>query len=231
MCAGADGVPVIIIYSEIFNPGLVGLVAGNVKQAFYAPTIVFTDDPEQPDCIRGSGRSIPGFRMKAVLDEIQEETGLLVGYGGHDMACGVTIHRDDLDTFRNEMCVKAIDHLIPSDYCNNVMVDVDIHDDETVAFVADTLQELGPYGTDFEKPQVRIKNFTPLEIKFTGTDHQHVIFRGTNVDVICWNGAEEYVNKGSPKVITAIGELEVASFDGKCQIICNPELILAGSEE
>lgn len=223
---GLDGSPVVIVSSEIFDPGIVGLVAGNLKEAFWAPAIAFTPDPDNPSNLRGSGRSIEGFKMKSVLDEINNQyPGLLVGYGGHDMACGLTIKAEDLDRFELAMNIKATEIMSAEDYWMQVIVDVDVHDDESANFVADTLDELEPYGCEFPRPVVRLKDFKPYEIVFSGVDKQHVIFKGKNITVKCWGGAEEYINSGSPKTITAYGELGISSFDGKCELICKPWLV------
>lgn len=227
LAKGLDGSPVIIVASEIFDPGIVGLVAGRLKEAMWAPAIAFTPDPDMPGILRGSGRSIEGFKMKSVLDEIAAEyPDLIVQHGGHDMACGLSIKAEDLDRFELAMNIKATEIMSTEDYWMQVLVDVDVHDDESANFVADTLGELEPYGCQFPRPIVRLKNFTPCEIVFSGTEKQHVIFKGKNINVKCWNGAEEYINSGSPKTITAYGRLEISSFDGKCELVCDPWLIV-----
>ena len=230
LCDGLDGCPVIVIESESFDDGIVGLIAGRIKEAFWAPTIVLTNDPEKPGVLRGSGRSIEGFPMKKILDEIQAENGILEGYGGHDMACGLSLKVENLEQFRSALCIKAVQSLEVEAYYKSVIVDVDIRDDESVAFVCDTLSEIGPYGASFPSPVVRLKNFIPKQIKITGANSQHVIFTGENISVKCWNGAEEYIQKGSPKVITAYGELRCSSFDGKYELIVDPSLIVSAAK-
>lgn len=226
LCNGLDGCPVIVIENDNFDDGIVGLIAGRIKEAFWAPAIVLTNDPEKEGILRGSGRSIEGFPMKKILDEIQDEYGILEGYGGHDMACGLSVKKENLEHLRSALCMKAIGCLEVEDYYKTVVVDVDIHDDESIAYVCDALGEIGPYGAEFPAPVVRIKNFTPKDIRITGAEGQHVIFKGENISVKCWKGADEYKEKGSPTTITAYGELRFSSFDGKYELVVSPELVL-----
>lgn len=226
LCQDMDGCPVVLINSSLFTDGLVGIIAGRLKETFWAPAIVLTEDAIEPGILKGSGRSIEGFPMKDILDEIQEESGLLEKYGGHDMACGLSIKRENIEEFRRALCLKAIDRLTPRDYNKKVFVDVDIYDDSSIALILDALKELEPYGQGFPEPIARIKNFTPKEIKRKGVDGQHILLEGENITVIAWNGAEEWEENGSPQCVTAYGRLSVSSFDGKYQLVCEPSLIV-----
>lgn len=98
-----DQLPVIIVASEDWHPGLSGLVAGRLKEQFGKPSIVITFAPNQDGVMewRGSGRSVSGVSMAAAFIDARNE-GLLVKGGGHAMAGGFTVMPDrvaDLKTF------------------------------------------------------------------------------------------------------------------------------------
>lgn len=224
LCSRMSSSPVIVISGK-FTDGIVGLIAGRIKEAFNTPTIVLAPDDSVPGVLKGSGRSIPGFPMKTILDEISAETdGILTNYGGHDMACGCSIYADSLDSFRAALTKKAVKYLRPDDYVLNIPIDVDISDSGTIGFITDVLDELEPYGCQFEAPIIRLKDFIPNKIEAIGKEKQHLKMTGNNLTVISWNGWEDYVNNGEPRKVTCIGRLERKKHE--VNLICEGYLIV-----
>lgn len=89
----------IVVFGETWHEGVVGVVAGRIKEDRHRPTIVMCQ--AQDGDIKGSGRSIPGFHLKHALDKINaQHPGVLVKFGGHAMAAGMTIHADKLEEFK-----------------------------------------------------------------------------------------------------------------------------------
>ena len=95
--AGADGEeadaaapPALALFDESFHEGVVGIVAGRVKDRLHRPTFVFARGGD--GCLKGSGRSIPGFHLRDALDLVaKRHPGLLLRFGGHAMAAGCTL--------------------------------------------------------------------------------------------------------------------------------------------
>ena len=88
----------LVAYSSAWHEGVVGIVAGRIKELHHRPTFVLCD--AQDGHIKGSGRSIAGFHLKHALDAINARIpGLLLKYGGHAMAAGATIEAGRLDEF------------------------------------------------------------------------------------------------------------------------------------
>ena len=86
--------PALTLFDEAFHEGVVGIVAGRVKDKLHRPTFVFARG--QDGRLKGSGRSIPGFHLRDALDLMSKrEEGLLARFGGHAMAAGCTLHGDD----------------------------------------------------------------------------------------------------------------------------------------
>lgn len=91
----------IVVFCPSFHKGVVGIVAGKLKDSNYRPTFVLTE-AKSGDLV-GSGRSIPGFHLKHALDEVNvKNPGMLSKFGGHAMAAGLTINKGYLERFRTE---------------------------------------------------------------------------------------------------------------------------------
>jgi len=88
--------PAVTLFDESFHEGVVGIVAGRVKDRLHRPTFVFARGADGR--LKGSGRSIPGFHLRDALDLVaKREPGLLLRFGGHAMAAGCTLADDEAD--------------------------------------------------------------------------------------------------------------------------------------
>ena len=87
------------LFNDTWHQGVIGIVASRIKEKFHRPTITFA--PGDDGYIKGSGRSIPGFHLRDALDLVSKRhPGLLVKFGGHAMAAGLTLRADDFSLFR-----------------------------------------------------------------------------------------------------------------------------------
>ena len=91
----------LCVYDEDFHEGVVGIIAGRLKDLHYRPCFVFASSQSQGQAVlKGSGRSIAGFHLRDALDAIaKRHPNLLLRFGGHAMAAGCTLLEDDLATF------------------------------------------------------------------------------------------------------------------------------------
>ena len=88
----------VCVFHPDWHQGVVGLVASRLKEKFYRPTLAFA--PSGGDELRGSGRSIPDVHLRDVLDLVSKRhPGIILKFGGHAMAAGLTLRREALDTF------------------------------------------------------------------------------------------------------------------------------------
>ncbi len=104
--ADADGQeqppPAIVVFDPDFHEGVVGIVAGRIKDKLHRPTFVFaaSQAPGKEHELKGSGRSIPGFHLRDALDLVaKRHPGVLSRFGGHAMAAGCTLDEEHLATF------------------------------------------------------------------------------------------------------------------------------------
>ena len=91
----------LCVFDEDFHEGVVGIIAGRLKDLHYRPCFVFASSQSQGQAVlKGSGRSIPGFHLRDALDAIaKRHPHVLLRFGGHAMAAGCTLLEDDLATF------------------------------------------------------------------------------------------------------------------------------------
>ncbi|MGN4150275.1 single-stranded-DNA-specific exonuclease RecJ [Burkholderia gladioli] len=90
----------ITLFNPDWHQGVIGIVAGRLKEKFHRPSFTFAHADESGARVKGSGRSIPGFHLRDALDLVSKrEPDLLVTFGGHAMAAGVTLETDKVPRF------------------------------------------------------------------------------------------------------------------------------------
>lgn len=97
----------ICLYQDDWHQGVVGLVASRLKSQFHRPAIIFAPDLQDGECLKGSARSIEGLHIRDILCEISSRSpGLILKFGGHAMAAGLSIKHKDLADFNQ--CFQSI---------------------------------------------------------------------------------------------------------------------------
>jgi single-stranded-DNA-specific exonuclease len=100
--SGVDpaGSTTITLFNPTWHQGVIGIVAGRLKEKFHRPSFTFALADDSGHTVKGSGRSIPGFHLRDALDLVSKrEPGLIAKFGGHAMAAGLTIATNDLPRF------------------------------------------------------------------------------------------------------------------------------------
>ena len=96
----ADGRATITLFNESWHQGVIGIVAGRLKEKYHRPSFTFALADERGELVKGSGRSIAGFHLRDALDLIaKREPDLIVKFGGHAMAAGLTLATSDVPRF------------------------------------------------------------------------------------------------------------------------------------
>jgi single-stranded-DNA-specific exonuclease len=112
----------ISLYDPSWHQGVVGILAGRVKDRYYRPTFVFARSG--PGEIRGSGRSIPGLHLRDALDLLaKRQPGLIARFGGHAAAAGVTLREPDFDRFARGFDAVARELLSPAQLARSIETD------------------------------------------------------------------------------------------------------------
>jgi single-stranded-DNA-specific exonuclease len=145
-----DPPPALVLFDDEFHEGVVGIVAGRMKDRLHRPTFVFARG--QDGLLKGSGRSIAGFHLRDALDLVtKRHPGVLKRFGGHAMAAGCTLDAADLATFDAALQQVAREWLLPE-----AMQRTLAHDGPLAVeyFCADTVTRLDAqvWGQGFEAP-------------------------------------------------------------------------------
>jgi single-stranded-DNA-specific exonuclease len=137
---------VIVLASENWHPGVIGIVASRIADRFYRPAIMISLDGKFG---KGSGRSIEGFHL---FEYLLRSKDALMGFGGHESACGVTVDKDRIDEFRdriNEEASKDVDENI---FSPKLDIDMDVPLSGLSENVISELDGLAPFGSDNPRP-------------------------------------------------------------------------------
>ncbi|WP_127477172.1 single-stranded-DNA-specific exonuclease RecJ [Sulfurivermis fontis] len=141
----------LCLYDPAWHQGVVGILASRIKDRLHRPVIVFTDSGD--DEIKGSARSVPNLHIRDALDAIAaRHPGLLVKFGGHAMAAGLTLRRTALDTFRHAFDDEVRRQLGPQPPAHVLLSDGELAPEEATLEVAETLRFLSPWGQGFPEP-------------------------------------------------------------------------------
>jgi single-stranded-DNA-specific exonuclease len=136
----------LILGCEEWHRGVIGIVASKLKDTFHQPVILFSYKDEKAS---GSGRSIPEFPL---IDCLDETSRFLLTYGGHVLAVGCELLREDMDAFRMAANAFAESRLTEDDFKKKIKIDVKLNFNNIGIRFLDNLQLLSPFGVGNPKP-------------------------------------------------------------------------------
>ncbi len=145
--------PALCLFDETWHQGVIGILAARVKERYHRPVIAFALGEQGGISIKGSARSIPGLHIKEVLDAIAlESPGLMMKYGGHAMAAGMTLKRSELSTFE-ALFVTEVRRCLSNDQLHH-RIDTDgaLSGSQLNIDLAQLLREAAPWGQGFPEP-------------------------------------------------------------------------------
>jgi single-stranded-DNA-specific exonuclease len=148
----ADNLPwSLCLYDSSWHQGVIGILAGRLREKFHRPAIVFADANE--DEIKGSARSVPGLHIRDALDNIAaHHPHILNKFGGHAMAAGMTLRREHFDTFCELFESEVKQWLDETDLEAVLVSDGELAAQELNLELAETLRTAGPWGQRFPEP-------------------------------------------------------------------------------
>ena len=173
----------IAVYHESFHQGVVGIVAGRLREKFNRPAIVFADASDTSDELKGSARSIDGLNIRDVLDSIATRLpGMLPKFGGHAMAAGLSIKRVHLARFQKAFD-KAVRAAVTQDMLDAVLLtDGSLKQEQLNLQTVATLADAGPWGNGFAEP-LFAGEFKLVNQRVVGQDHLKLVL-GLNDQLI-----------------------------------------------
>ncbi|OGW75597.1 MAG: single-stranded-DNA-specific exonuclease RecJ [Omnitrophica bacterium RBG_13_46_9] len=137
---------VIVLSSPNWHVGVIGIVASRITDKFYRPTIMIA---LEGNIGRGSGRSIDGFHMFDTINSCRE---LLLDFGGHEGACGLSIEKGNIDRFRDKINKLAKEQIRDEDLCPTLNIDVEVSLSDLTERLVEELELLAPFGPENPRP-------------------------------------------------------------------------------
>lgn len=209
--------PALCVFNEAWHQGVVGILASKLKERFHRPVVAFAQVGD--DEIKGSVRSIEGLHMRDVLDSIAaEHPGLIVKFGGHAMAAGLSLRKGDYHSFSN-IFVNTIQQRLQAESLEHcIYTDGELDPEYFVLATAEILREAGPWGQGFPEPLFD-GIFDLVAQRVVGEKHLKMTLRepSTNqeIEAIHFNmNANTWPNFRANKV-HAVYRLDVNEYNGR----------------
>jgi single-stranded-DNA-specific exonuclease len=201
----------IALYDASWHQGIIGILASRIKEKFYRPTIIFAKDEEGR--LKGSGRSISNFHLRDAIDLVSKKNpNLIMSFGGHAMAAGLTILENDFSLFETEFESVASDLLNANDLSIEFEIDHSILDDINIDGINLINSEI--WGQGFPAPIFK-DFFQVLDQKIIGGKHVKCTlkYKEKKFSAIYFNHEQSLADK-----IETIYEIDINRYSGKEEI-------------
>lgn len=218
----ADDLPAALsLFDERWHQGVVGIVASRIKERCHRPVIAFAladaDNPESE--LKGSARSIPGFHIRDALDAVATSNpGLVTKFGGHAMAAGLSLSRDNFDAFARAFAAEATRILSPELLQATIVSDGELAAHELTLGCAEALAAAGPWGQAFPEP-VFHGRFRLKQQRRLGENHLKMVLSPLDddaviIDAIAFSVSEEEWPEATATEIELAYRLSINEFRG-----------------
>ena len=163
-----------LVAGEGWHPGVIGIVAGRIKEKTGKPSLVIALDG---DTGKGSGRSIAGVDLGAAIIRARDE-GLLVAGGGHAMAAGLTVPADRIDALAEWLDSTLEAQVARASASREMALDLAVAPGGLTPELVESLEAAGPYGVGWPGPRVAVGPVRLVKCDIVGTDHVRLIAAG-----------------------------------------------------
>ena len=213
--------PIIFVYGKDWHQGVIGIVAGKLKERYHAPAFVMSVESDE---VKGSARSIEGLDLGALIIAAKEK-GLITGGGGHIMAAGFSLKEEQIPAFRqfvgeyvaSHMGDEKIVPMLPIDYTLSLnAVNVDL---------AEQLSLLEPYGSGNAEPMICVKNVSISWPQIIGSGHVKCTLTsalGAKVSAIAFRAADSELGNAllnsQGEVYDVAGHIKIDDWQGRRRV-------------
>ena len=210
--------PVIVLSHPNWPGGVVGIVANKLVERYHKPSILFNESDD--GILRGSARSIEGLH---ITEAITTQKNILLGFGGHPMAAGMALQKDNLTAFR-----KGLGKAIEKQLGNIVFEEATLQIDAWLGLtdlnldLADSLELLAPFGAGNPELTLATRNVKLKSVKEIGKTKEHLRLNvedenGEITSFLWWGGAGETLPESGSKFDIAY-TLRATSYRGQRQV-------------
>ncbi|MFC7290736.1 single-stranded-DNA-specific exonuclease RecJ [Hirschia litorea] len=160
----------IVVGGEGWHPGVIGIVAGRLKEKYHRPTIVIGWGEDLGPVAKGSGRSVAGVNLGDLIAQASRE-GVILSGGGHAMAAGLSLEPSQLDGFREFMEAHTLD--AKKELAEARVLDFDglLSPASASGDLLESIEAAGPYGAGAPEPLFALANVRPNNVRRVGVDH------------------------------------------------------------
>ena len=166
---------VAVVAGAGWHPGVIGIVAGRLKEKLGCPAIVIATD--DAGIGKGSGRSISGVDLGAAILAAKDH-GLLVAGGGHAMAAGLTVAADKIDALGDFLEARLAEDVARASESRSLLIDAILAPGGVTPALADALEAGGPYGMGWPAPRIAAGPLRIVKADVVGKDHVRAIMAG-----------------------------------------------------
>ncbi len=163
-----------LVAGEGWHPGVIGIVAGRIKEKTGKPSLVIALDGQTG---KGSGRSITGVDLGAAIIRARSE-GMLVAGGGHAMAAGLTVDSDQIERFADWLDSTLEGQVARATASREMALDLSVAPGGLTPELVNSLEEAGPYGVGWPGPRIAVGPVRLVKCDIVGTDHVRLIAAG-----------------------------------------------------
>ena len=203
----------LCLYQADWHQGVIGILAGRVKELYHRPVIAFAQGDDHQ--LKGSARSIHGVHIRDLLEEVSTRwPGLILKFGGHAMAAGLTIATSKLAEFEQAFAEIAEKNIAPELLTSVIYSDGELTSTDLCMELAEALQQAGPWGQSFPEP-VFHGRFRLVQQRLLGEKHLKVVLQASDgrlLDAIWFNC--DYKSWPNPNVqwVEIAYQLEINEF-------------------
>ncbi|MBA3046787.1 single-stranded-DNA-specific exonuclease RecJ [Patescibacteria group bacterium] len=209
--------PLDNIEDEIWNEGIVGLVAGRICEKYYLPALVIT---KTKDGYKGSGRSIDELDLIEAVKDCEE---FLDKYGGHPAACGFSLAEKNMNGFAKKIKQIAAEKLASIDLMPKIKIEMEIDLDEIDEKIIKDVELFAPFGQRNEKPKFMSGGVLIVDIATMGIGGKHIKFKVKNeksgiISAIGFSQAEQWQDLRIGDKIDIVYYIELNEFNGRVDV-------------
>ena len=178
---------VLVVYLPEVHESIAGIIAGKVREKYCKPAFVLTKG--DGDFLKGSGRSIEAYSMYNKMVEVKD---LMLGFGGHPLAAGLSLKEENLEEFRKQLNARS--GLTDADFIPKIMIDVILPVDFLTQSFIKQLEILEPFGKGNEKPVFAQSNVRATRAEIIGKNKNvlKITFNSRNCKSgVCFHDIEE----------------------------------------
>ena len=199
-----------VVFDAGWHKGVIGIVASRLLEKYYRPTIVIT---KSGDVLAGSARSIPGFNIH---DGLEYCSDLLLGFGGHYFAAGMTLMSDQLEHFQQRFEEVASAHLTEDQLVPEITIDAIVALQDLTPSFFRILQQMEPFGPDNMRPVFCLQNVKNIGSRIVKDEHvRFEVAQGAlQITGIGFNMAERFSMQEDASFLDIVFTLEENHFRG-----------------